>query len=166
MTASPQALAATRAPAVGEYWPGQGGIYAGVMPDYVGTEPKHLIFSQDEAVDVAWSYSARAEPGAQSQYDGASNTQALLASRTEHPAARWAHAYEKDGHTDFHLPSRGELDVAYVTIHDQFEPKDWYWSSTDRDAAMAYGRNFAGIDLDMLFKVFPGRVRAVRTLPA
>ena len=72
MTVSPHAPAATRAPAIGEYWPGQGGIYAGVMPDYVGTEPKHLIFSQDEAVDVKWSADARVEPGAQSPYDGAS----------------------------------------------------------------------------------------------
>ncbi|WP_146013978.1 hypothetical protein [Trinickia dabaoshanensis] len=29
-------------PAIGEYWQGQGGIYAGIMPDYAGTSSYHL----------------------------------------------------------------------------------------------------------------------------
>ncbi|HTI16397.1 MAG TPA: hypothetical protein VL598_01900 [Trinickia sp.] len=154
------------APPVGQYWEGQGGIYAGIMADYVGHEPKHLIFSVDEATDVLWGGFAHEEPQARSNWDGEANTRALLSSRRQHPAATWADNYEKDGHTDFHLPSRLELQVASVTIADQFDQNDWYWSSTDRDKAMAYGRNFSGVDMKHLFKSFTGRVRAVRTIPA
>lgn len=156
-------LQSIEAPAIGQYWEGQGGLYAGIMPDYVGHEPKHLIFSVDEAVDIEWGtgYS----PEATSRTDGAANTQALLAQRMPHPAAKWADDYEKDGHTDFHLPSIAELDVAYVTMPERFVENDMYWSSTDRNAAMVHARNFGDMDMPFFFKVFAGRARAVRTVP-
>lgn len=157
-------LQSIEAPAVGQYWQGQGGLYAGIMPDYEGYEPKHLVFSIDEAVDIEWG--SDHVPEATSRTDGAANTQALLARAMPHPAAKWADDYEKDGHTDFHLPSLAELDVAYVTMPELFFANDMYWSSTDRDAITAYARNFGDTDLDFLFKVFRARARAVRTVPA
>ena len=166
MTVWRQNIAAVVPPAIGEYWPGQGGIYAGVMPDYVGHEPKHLIVSTDEATGVEWGGYLAHEPGATSAYDGAANTRALVASRNRHPAAAWADRYEKDGHMDFHLPSRQEWHVASITIVEKFATNDWYWSSTEHSPTMAWGCNFNGFDLKHLPKVFPGRVRAVRTVPA
>lgn len=157
-------LPSIEAPAVGQYWEGQGGLYAGIMPDYEGHEPKHLVFSVDEALDVKWG--SDHVPEATSRTDGGANTKALLAQGTPHPAASWADDYEKDGHTDFHLPSIAELDVAYVTMPQHFFENDMYWSSTDRNATMAYARNFGDIGLDFLFKTFGARVRAVRTVPA
>lgn len=153
-----------QAPSVGQYWEGQGGIYAGIMADLVGHEPKHLIFSADEAVDIKWGTDY--VEAATSRTDGVSNTNALLARRTPHPAAQWAEDYEKDGHTDFHLPSIAELDVAYVTMPEQFFGNDMYWSSTERNASSAYARNFGEVDMDFLFKIFGARARAVRTIPA
>src|SRR6202011_3391023 len=100
------------APPIGQYWTGQGGIYAGIMPDYVGHQPKHLIFSADEAVDMKWGGTGHIDPGSTSAYDGAANTRALVASEFSYPAAKWADNYEKDGHTDFYLPSQLELQVA------------------------------------------------------
>ncbi|CAN7197786.1 DUF1566 domain-containing protein [Trinickia sp. LjRoot230] len=154
------------APNIGEYWVGQGGIYAGVMPDYSGHEPKHLIFSVDEATRVKWGGYLVPEPNARDRDDGAANTNALVASSTAHPAARWADNYEKDGRTDFHLPSRTEWDVAAVTIPDAFVRTDWYWSSTEYSETAAYGHNFNGHPLGHMYKTFPGRARAVRTIPA
>ncbi|WP_146166257.1 DUF1566 domain-containing protein [Trinickia symbiotica] len=153
-------------PAIGEYWPGEGGVYAGIMPDYIGRNPQHVIFSIDEAVGVTWGAYGVSERGATSDHDGAANTRALVASRYAHPAAEWADHYEKDRKTDFHLPSRQEWDVAVATIREQFAANAWYWSSTERSDTMAWGHNFNGFDFEYLHKTFPGRARAVRTLPA
>jgi hypothetical protein len=164
MTAPTQRIAPADAPPIGQYWKGQGGIYAGIMPDYVGHEPKHLIFSADEAVEE-WGGVGRVEPGAASEYDGAANTRALVASQTQYPAAKWADDYEKDGHTDFHLPSRLEWLVAATTIPDQFAPNDWYWSSTDDSKYMVPAQAFGATDLNRFFKHIAARARAVRTIP-
>ncbi|HEY3540666.1 MAG TPA: hypothetical protein VGL01_24890, partial [Trinickia sp.] len=67
-------LQSIEAPAVGQYWQGQGGLYAGIMPDYEGHEPKHLVFSIDEAVDIEWG--SDHVPEATSRTDGAANTKA------------------------------------------------------------------------------------------
>lgn len=164
VTEAPQG-ATLQPPAIGAYWPGQGGYYVGVIPDHVGTQPKHLIISEDEAVDVTWGGLGANEPNARSEYDGAANTRALMESRRSHPAAKWADDYEKDGHTDFYLPSRAELQAACTTMPDRFEPNDLYWSSTERSHDMAYTQVFGEFDLDRLFKHMPARVRAVRTIP-
>jgi hypothetical protein len=159
---------ATGMPRIGEYWPGQGGIYAGIMPDYVGTQPRFLIFSADEAVDLPWGGFGSTEAGASNTDHGLYNTRHLTGCTQPlhaHDAANFAAEYEKDGHRDFYLPSKRELDVAYVTIADTFDGNDWYWSSTEASGTMAYGRNFGDVDLPSLFKHTKGRVRLVRSIP-
>jgi hypothetical protein len=165
MTDTAQGVASAHAPPIGQYWEGQGGIYAGIIPDYVGNEPKHLIVSADEATELTWGDFGYVEPEARSAWDGETNTKALVGSKHRHQAAKWADEYEKDDHADFHLPSRLELEAAYTTIPEHFDQVDWYWSSTDRNPSMAYGRNFSGLDVEYLFKTTTGRVRAVRTIP-
>jgi hypothetical protein len=156
------------APPVGEYWKGQGGIYAGIMPDYVGTEPRFLVFAADDAVDLSWGGFGSPEPGARDPYNGVGNTRSLVrcARRPHlHDAAHFAAEYEKDGHRDFYLPSKRELDVAYETIPDSFAPAEWYWSSTEESKIMAYGRTFDGPGMPSFFKHEEGRVRPVRSFP-
>lgn len=84
----------------------------------------------------------------------------------EHPAAQWAADYTKDGHTDFHLPSRRELEVAAAAIRDELAP-EWYWSSTQHTWATARGRSFAEADEHRTVesKNARERARAVRTIP-
>lgn len=151
-------------PAVGEYWEGQGGIYAGIMPDYTGTSPYHLIVSTDEAVDVEWGPYGVPEPDARSPQDGDANTAALSRCKYRHEAAQWAADYRKDGHDDFYLPAVLELKTAAASVPDQFSRSEWYWSSTEYTAQAAHGANFNGTDLGKLFKSFAGRARAVRRI--
>lgn len=153
-------------PKVGHYWPGQGGIYAGIMPDYEGNYPRHLIVSADEVNDIEWGGWDEWEASAKSPHDGKTNTWALLVCGHEHPAAQWAADYTKDGHTDFHLPSRRELEVAAAAIRDELAP-EWYWSSTQHTWATARGRSFAEADEHRTAesKNARGRARAVRTIP-
>ncbi|MGG1946006.1 hypothetical protein AB1286_14485 [Trinickia sp. NRRL B-1857] len=156
------------APPLGEYWTGQGGLYAGVIPDYEGHHPRVLIVSEHEAVDVAWGGAGETEDGAHDRSNGRSNTQDLVGCRKlshAHDAARYAAHYERDGHKDFHLPSRSELDIAYKTINDTFEETAWYWSSTEQTRLLAWGRNFGGAHIESNFKDIRGRAVAVRTVP-
>lgn len=163
-----QRLTVADAPAIGQYWEGQGGIYAGIVPDYVGTQPRFLIVATDEAADLTWGGFGSNETGALDRDNGAMNTALLAACRSfshDHEAARFAAEYEKDGHRDFYLPAQRELDVAYQTIPDRFDATDWYWSSTEQSSLMAHGRNFGDVDLPQLFKQMKARARPVRTIP-
>lgn len=151
-------------PNVGEYWQGQGGIYAGIMPDYKGHSPHHLVLSTDEAVDVGWGAYWSADTGATNETDGHANTDALMGCKHSHPAARWAADYHKDGRTDFHLPARRELDMLTSALPDQFSRSHWYWSSTQHTDTSAWGANLNGFPLLHLFKHALGRARAVRRI--
>lgn len=165
MMISDTGVSPVTAPHVGEYWFGQGGIYAGIMPDYSGRETRHLIFSIDEATNIKWGGYLVAEDNARSSFNGAANTWALATSALQHPAAQWAYNYEKDGHADFYLPSRREWEFAAATIPDAFVHTSWYWSSTEYSPTMAWGINLDSADLAHLFKTCAGRARAVRTVP-
>jgi hypothetical protein len=149
-------------PEIGQYWPGEGGIYAGIIPDYEGRHPRHLIVSVDEVEGVEWGDEKEWEADARSPHDGATNTWALLGCGHTHPAAQWAADYTKDGHTDFHLPSRRELQAAAVSIGDTFAPA-WYWSSTEHTWATAWGGSFENAK-EIESKDALGRARAVRTI--
>ena len=168
MTDSTHGVRLADAPQLGRYWSGQGGLYAGVMPDYEGHAPRALIVADDEAINVAWGGAGEAESGANDKADGDTNTRDLVDCRKLshfHQAARFAAAYEKDGHHDFHLPSKRELDVLYVTVRNSFDQTDWYWSSTEKSAALAWGRHFGGESMDTMLKHMPGRALAVRSVP-
>ena len=156
---------ATGTPRIGEYWPGQGGIYAGIMPDYEGESPYHLVLSMDEAVHVEWGAYSKSHEGARSESDGYANTAALTQCGHSHPAAQWAAHYQKDGHRDFHLPAQRELEMVAATLADRFSRSQWYWSSTERSDTAARGSNFNGMPFGGMFKHFlTGRARAVRRI--
>lgn len=156
------------APQIGQYWEGQGGVYAGIVPDYVGTQPRFLIFAAEEAVDLAWGALGSHDGGALDTDDGLANTKALTECRhREHPheAAQFASMFAKDGHHDFYLPSKRELDVGFETIRDRFDAQDWYWSSTQHSRLGAYGRGAGELTVRLLPKHIKGRARPVRSIP-
>ncbi|HWX10395.1 MAG TPA: hypothetical protein VNZ04_00095 [Trinickia sp.] len=158
--------ASAAAPEIGQYWPGQGGLYAGIVPANEGHLPRHLIVSVDEVDGVAWGGREESETDARSSHNGSTNTWALMVCGHEHPAAQWAADYTKDGHADFHLPSRSELQVAAVAMRNEFAPA-WYWSSTQHSWATAWGRSFGDDEARRIVesKDVSGRARAVRTIP-
>lgn len=153
----------SQVPIPGDYWVGQGGIYAGIMPALDGARPYHLILSVDEVADVVWGSYGHDEDEATSRHDGLENTRALIESKQDHPAALWAELYEKDGHTDFYLPAQRELNLAYATCAENFE-KAWYWSSTQYSAYGAWGQTFVDGNQGTAYKDLAGRARAVRRI--
>jgi hypothetical protein len=150
-------------PAIGQIWPGQGGIYGGIRQYPEGL--CHVIFAAEylpgryEFGDYGTSVDAT------SRTDGRANTETLLAREGKHPAAIAAAAYTADGHADFSLPSIGELNHGWQYAPDSFAADDWYVSSSQRSAYHAFSLDFEGGYQYYGGKGHELRVRPVRRLP-
>ncbi|MDQ1260606.1 MAG: hypothetical protein QG643_2432 [Pseudomonadota bacterium] len=150
-------------PPIGTYWAGQGGIYVGTAPAFLGMPQRHLIASQAEKRLTFGPYDHDA--AATSHVDGPANTRALLAEGAKHPAAQWAAAHTADGHNDFHLPSRMDLLFAYLQAPKVFDQESWYWSSTQVSRNGAFAQHFANGSSGWYGKDGELRVRAFRWIP-
>lgn len=147
-------------PAIGQIWPGQGGIYAGIMPARNGQEAYRLILGE-ELGRFEWGPYGEESPAA-SLIDGLANTLALL-EHGEYPATKAAATHTADGHNDFYLPAAAEL--YEVWLNQGY--KDWYglWTSSQRSADTAFVMCFGVGSQDFFGKGFEVRVRPVRRLP-
>lgn len=122
-------------PAIGDYWPSQGGIYAGDMRGDDGTVYGLIVADCGTAQDVG-----RAKWGPEgerdlSQWDGLANIHAL---GETHPAVKLAAGHAADDHQDFYLPARRELQLAAANVPHLFGTDGWYWSSTPRTESYAW----------------------------
>lgn len=145
-------------PEIGAVWPGQGGIYAGFIPDRNGAEGYHLILG-DEIGSFEWGQYGDDSP-ATSLIDGLANTLALIESGGEYPAAIAAHEHDADGHTDFYLPAAAELYEAWLNLNGKLT--GWVWSSSQRSADYAFGMHFVDGSQDYGGKGYELRVRPFR----
>ena len=153
-------------PPAGQYWPEQGGVYAGIVRGEDGQADHYLIVSTSPAgycESVTWGGYETNEPGARHERDGLANTVSLCDSDTDHPAAQWAAALEIDGHSDWYLPARRELRLLWINVPELFA-EGWYWSSTQFSPDDAWGQVFDGGSQSYGHKCGFGRARAVRRL--
>ena len=153
-------------PPLGNYWPGQGGINAGLIRAWGGGRDYFLIVpagDKDEFEEVEYGPTGSEVSGADSAWDGKANTVALLASGKDYPAAKACAGFTADGHNDFYLPARRELQLCEANVPDLFK-KEWYWSSTQRSANLAYGMGFGDGFQDFSGKSNELRARPVRRL--
>ena len=149
-------------PAIGEYWVGQGGIYAGIQQDD-GGQLYHKVFAAEDVGRFAWGEHGT-ETTATSKSNGVLNTCILRDTDGSFPAAETAGSYTADGHHDFVLPSIAELNHAWVFIPDSFA-KEAYWSSSQRSAYLAYSMGFVDGWLHYTGKSLERLARPVRSLP-
>ena len=103
---------------------------------------------------------------------GYQNTLDIISGCSETPiAASEALAYEKEGYSDWYLPSKDELSEMYSTIGNggpegniggfSTNSNDWYWSSTEINSLGAWIVNFVtALDAD----VSKGSTRKVRVI--
>lgn len=150
-------------PRIGRPWPGQGGIYAGIIAGRDGAPDYHLIAApaEHDLVDVAWGAYGKKIKGAGSYHDGRANTAAMVAAGLE--LAQRITAIEVDGHADFYLPSQAEIHLMAANLKEQMEPT-WFWTSTQFSANYAWLQDFHdGIQFNGS-KDYEGRARAVRRL--
>ncbi|RDL24138.1 DUF1566 domain-containing protein [Pseudomonas jessenii] len=148
-------------PAIGEYWVGQGGLYAGIQQGDDG-QLHHKIFAAADIGRFAWGEYGT-ETGATSKINGVLNTTTLRDADGSFPAAEAASNYTADGHHDFVLPSIAELFHASCHIPDSFA-KETYWSSSQFSANHAYHMDFEYGWLDYTVKGNERVARPVRSL--
>lgn len=148
------------APEIGQVWIGQGGIYLGLRQYPEGL--CHVIASTEDLTGryAYGDYGKKVD--AVSRTDGRANTEILLAREGKHPAAIAAAAHEVEGHTDFYLPSVGELNHAWQFAPESFATDWWYLSSSQRSAYSAFGLDFEDGCQDGSAKNVELRVRPVR----
>lgn len=154
---------ASSVPPIGSYWPGEGGHYAGLMRGENGQPDYYLIVAAGAAAEFRAEYGGyeHKTEGAGSASDGMVNTKALLLDSEEHPAAKLASEYTADGHADFYLPARRELQVAEANTPELFS-KGYHWSSTQSSAYYAYTMDFEYGWQNTSAKGFERLVRPVR----
>lgn len=143
-------------PAIGDYWEGQGGHYAGDFRGSDGSVYGLIVAPGDDVGRAAWGPTGEREL---SDWDGLANTARL---RNECPAAKLAVGFERDEHSDFYLPARRELQLAAANVPHLFGKESWYWSSTPYSEDYAWAVGFERGTTNFHFRTFEFRVRPFR----
>jgi len=122
-------------PAIGQPWPGQGGIYAGISRGENGEPDAHLIVATATLGRLKWA-----------------------------DACTQAKAHSADGHTDFRAPTRAESALCYANLKAEFNQLNdsWYWTGSQYSAGIAWVQSFDYGDQSWDFKFLTARVRPVR----
>lgn len=127
-------------PRLGEYWPGQGGLNAGLMLTEDRKRQHYLIVPPRAQVahpSLAWE-----------------------------PAKAHAAGVQLDGHADFSLMLRREGRLAWVNVPDEFMKDEIYWTAEQYGpgAVYAWGQYSTNGNQDSWRKGIESRVLAVRRL--
>ncbi|MDD0971653.1 DUF1566 domain-containing protein [Pseudomonas aphyarum] len=156
-------VSATAIPAVGEIWPGEGGVNGGLFPG--NGKPYYLIVptGADAEGEFEWGGYRSELNGAKSHWDGMGNTADLTGADDSHPAAQFCSVFEREGHSDFYLMSRREASFLEITLGDkEVFSKRYHWTSTQFSANGAYSMDFEGGWLGYYAKSDERLVRPVR----
>lgn len=135
--AAPSFEQCTAIPMIGQPWPGQGGIYAGMVRGDDGLPDYHLILAEHEPEDrMAWQ-----------------------------AAMDYAGTVEADGHKDFTLPKRKEQAILFGNLKERLK-EAWYWSCEPHASYSDYAwyQYFSSGSQDYGHKDNNLRARAVRRL--
>lgn len=129
----------------------------------ISPEDYGLILCTDPAgafKDIPWGPRDVDVPAARSDYDGLANTLAMAEAGLD--LAKRITGLSCGGHTDWYLPSRQELRLAYVSAPKRFETDDWYWSSTLTSDGYAWHQDFYDGSQSAYYTDDEGRAVAVR----
>jgi hypothetical protein len=103
--------------------PGQaleGGYFAGYISHTADGNATHALIVAPAASGytggstLQWKTSNTSTSGTSSQYDGATNTANMVGA--SHPAANYCAGLSIDGYSDWYLPARYELEIAYYNL--------------------------------------------------
>lgn len=158
--AAAPAVSESAIPAIGENWPGEGGINGGLFP---GPRPYYLIVPTGADAEKTLEFGGYGEElnGADSPHDGAANTADLIGADTTYPAAQFCFSFEREGHKDFYLMSRREASLLEITVPEAFT-KARHWTSSQSSADYAYLMDFEVGWLSNYDKLYERVVRPVR----
>jgi hypothetical protein len=119
----------------------QGGYFAGYISHTADGNPTHALIVAPRAtgatggsypltINLPWKTTNTTTDGTTSAFDGAANTAAIVtAGIADHPAANFCVDLSIGGFTDWYLPSRYELDVAYFNLKPSTATNDTSWGT-------------------------------------
>jgi hypothetical protein len=120
------AKAAINLPAIGSSY--GGGFFAGAISHTANGVATHLLIVAPAATgatgtgytlttDLQWKIIANLTAGTFNFFDGAANTATMVAAGIAlHPAAQFCVGLSIGGYSDWYLPARDELDIAYQNL--------------------------------------------------
>lgn len=150
---------------IGQYLPGQGGIYAGDILGDDGVVYGLVVASED--LDGTYAWGPDYGELTASTWDGQVNTNDLLRYAAVRAvaltAARTAKAYSADGHADFYLPAKREMQIIAANLPHLFQPKP-YWTSTPYGSCSAWAVTFERGTVNTWNRYNEFRVRPVRRI--
>ena len=118
-----------------------GGFFAGYISHTADGNPTHALIVAPRATgatgagytlttNLQWKTTATTTAGTDSSFDGAANTAAMVtAGIADHPAANFCKNLSIGGFTDWYLPARYELDIAYFNLKPSTQENDTDWGS-------------------------------------
>ena len=113
-------------PAIGDAY--QGGFFAGYISHTANSVATHALIVAPAATGATgtgytlttekqWKTSNTTTAGTTSSFNGAANTAAIVtAGIADHPAAQFCTGLSIGGYTDWYLPARDELEIAYYNL--------------------------------------------------
>jgi hypothetical protein len=119
----------------------QGGYFAGYISHTADGVPTHALIVAPRAdgatgssytlsTNLQWKTANTTTAGTTSSFDGAANTAAMVtAGIADHPAANFCVGLSIGGFTDWYLPARYELDIAYFNLKPGTVGNDTGWGS-------------------------------------
>lgn len=152
-----------------------GGIVVGQVqpPDIAGW----LLIAAPSALDTSglpWQNTQKLAPAlTRSDWDGLAASLAMMDSKIEFPATAYCMNLDRpaDDCSPWYLPSRHELWLMTLVLrggNDALMTGEWYWSSTEHDAAYAWDQGVGGSNAGFQshgIKTYTGiRVRPVRRI--
>jgi len=130
---------ATTAPAIGQEWPEQGGIYIGSR--LIDGAVHHVIIPGGKEFDL----------------DGVEFND-MVSAVTDRG--------EVNGHADWRAPDQEDMMLAYINAPDLFEKNDWYWTNKPYGSSSAWAVVFETGYILYWSCYFEFRVRPIRSIIA
>jgi hypothetical protein len=118
-----------------------GGFFAGYISHTADGNPTHALIVAPRADGatgtgytlttlLVWKTAATTTAGTASDFDGAANTAAMVtAGIVDHPAANFCVDLSIGGYSDWYLPSRYELDIAYFNLKPSTAANNTSWGT-------------------------------------
>jgi hypothetical protein len=118
-----------------------GGYFAGYISHTADGNPTHALIVAPRATgatggdytlttNLAWKTATTTTAGTTSDFDGAVNTAAMVtAGIADHPAANFCVGLSIGGFTDWYLPARYELDIAYFNLKPSTDANNEGWGT-------------------------------------
>jgi hypothetical protein len=134
----------------------EGGLFAGYISHTADGVPTHALIMAPRATGASgtdytlttnyqWKTADTTTTGTTSPFDGAANTAAMVtAGINDHPAAKFCVDLSIGGYSDWYLPARFELDIAYYHLKPTTASNSTSWGINNYSVPERTANNTAG----------------------